>query len=321
MPAAVGNLLIGLLLLYLGAEWLVKGAAGLGRRLGIRPLVIGLTVVAYGTSMPELVVSTVAALEGRGVIAVANVIGSDIANLGLILGITALIAPVAVEGTLIRREAPVLAAATAVLPLVLWDGIISRLDAALLLAGAVAFTVVTLRSGPGEPAASVAAVMEADAEVAGAPGGKGTLRLVVIALVGLALLLGGGQLFVSGAGALAVLLGVSERVVGLTVVAVGTSAPELAASVVAAVRGHASIALGNIVGSNIFNALFVLGGAGLIRPLHHDLAGLQVELIVLFAITAYAIFLIRRERRINRFEGGVLTAAYAAFMVVLVAGG
>jgi cation:H+ antiporter len=320
MFSAVATLLVGLLLLYFGAEWLVKGAAGLGHRLGIRPLAIGLTVVAYGTSMPELVVSGVAALQGRGAIAVANVIGSNIANLGLILGITALISPIAVEGTLIRREIPVLVASTLLLPLVLYDGTITRLDAILLLGGAALFTVAALRSGIDRETEQFAALIESDAEAAGAPHAAGKLMLSVIAAAGLGLLLGGGRLFIDGAADLALLLGMSERVVGLTVVAIGTSAPELAASIVAAVRGHASIALGNIIGSNIFNVLFVLGGAGAIRPLEHPLAGFRIELILLFAFTAFAVFLVRRARRINRLEGALMLAGYAAFMLVLAFG-
>ena len=164
MLTTASTLLAGLLLLYFGAEWLVKGAAGLGRSLGIRPLVIGLTVVAYGTSMPELVVSAVAALHGSGAIAVGNVIGSNIANLGLILGITALIAPVAVEGRLIRREVPVLAVSTVLVPLVLYDGAVSRLDAAVLLGGACLFTVYTLLSRAPAESEECAALIEADAE-------------------------------------------------------------------------------------------------------------------------------------------------------------
>lgn len=320
MLAAAATLLAGLLLVYFGAEWLIKGAAGLGHRFGIRPLVIGLTVVAYGTSMPELVVSAVAALQGRGAIAVANVIGSNIANLGLILGTTALIAPIAVAGTLIRREIPVLVAVTAALPLVLYDGRVTRPDAALLLGGALLFTILTLRSGLDHEPEQVAAVMEADAEAIGAPRAAGKLLLALIAAAGLVLLLIGGRLFVDGAADLAVLLGMSERVVGLTIVAAGTSMPELAASIVAALRSHASIALGNIIGSNIFNVLFVLGGAGAVRPLEHPLAGVQVELLLLFAFTAYAVILVRRARTINRFEGGIMLLAYAAFLGLLAAG-
>ncbi len=317
---AATELLIGLLLLYFGAEWFIKGAAGLGHRLGVRPLVIGLTVVAYGTSMPELVVSGVAALEGRGAMAVANIIGSNIANLGLILGITVVISPLAVSGTLIRRELPLLVLVTVVLPVVLYDGRVTRLDALLLLGGALLFTIATLRSGLERETEEVAALMESDVEAIGAPRGAGKLPLAAIALTGLVLLLFGGRLFVAGAASLAVLLGMSERVVGLTVVAVGTSMPELAASVVAALRNHASIALGNVIGSNIFNVLFVLGGAGALRTLEHPLAGLRSELVVLFALTAYTALLVRSRRTITRLEGAVLLLAYAAFLALLAAG-
>jgi cation:H+ antiporter len=312
----VGALLLGGLLLYLGAEWLVKGAAGLARAFGIRPLVIGLTIVAYGTSAPELVVSAVAAVQGRGAIAVGNVIGSNIANIGLILGVTALIAPPAVDGALARRELPVLAATTLLIPVLLWNGVISRLESGLLVLGALAFTAWILRAPP-RGASEPAEIAEREAEAGGAPSGEGRIRLAAIAAVGLGLLVGGGKLFVEGATGLALALGVSERIVGLTIVAIGTSLPELAASVIAAMRKHSEMAVGNVIGSNIFNVLLIFGGAGLIAPIESRLSASAFDLAALGVAVVLALVLLRGERVVSRLEGGLLVATYAGFLIVL----
>jgi cation:H+ antiporter len=311
MTAAV-SLVVGLLLLYLGAEWLVKGSTGLARLFGIRPFIIGLTLVAYGPSMPEIIVSSLAALEGKSDIALGNVIGSNIANIGLILGVTALITPIPVEGRLIWREIPALLVTAIAVPIALLDGTISRLEGSLLLLGAVGFTVFAIRGG--REATGSLELVEADAEKAGAPAGGGKLRLTMIGLVGLVVLLIGGRVFVDGATGLALAFGISECVVGLTIVAIGTSAPELAASVVAAMRGHPGIAVGNVVGSNICNVLFVLGGAGLIRPISGDLRKLWLDTAALIFFTVLGALMVRTERRMTRVEGLVLVIAYAAFL-------
>lgn len=308
-------LLAGLLLLYIGAEWLVKGSTGLARQFGIRPFVIGLTLVAYGTSMPEIVVSGLAALEGKSGIALGNVVGSNIANIGLILGLTALIAPTPVERGLVRREIPVLLATALAAPVVLLDGVVSRAEAGVLLLGAAVYTAAALRRTQG-PGPAEMELVEADAERAGAPAGGGRARLAAIAVTGLLVLLGGGRMFVAGASGLAMAAGISERIVGLTIVAVGTSAPELASSVVAALRGHPGIAIGNVIGSNICNVLFVLGGAGLIEPIHGELGPMRVEMAALMGFTLWGAWLVRRERRVSRIEGALLAAAYLAFLAL-----
>ena len=308
------SLVVGLLLLYLGAEWLVKGSTGLAALFGIRPFIIGLTLVAYGTSMPEVVVSSLAALEGKSDIALGNVVGSNIANIGLILGLTALITPVPVEGRLILREIPTLLVTALVVPLSLVNGEISRWESSLLLLGVVAFTMIAIRGGRREPLQNISLV-EADAESAGAPAGTGKLRLTIIALVGLIALLFGGRVFVDGATGLALAFGISERVVGLTIVAMGTSAPELAASIVAAVRGHPGVAVGNVVGSNIFNVLFVLGGAGAIHPITGDLGRMWLDMSALLLFTIAGAVLVRTERRITRLEGLLLVIGYGVFLL------
>lgn len=299
--------ILGVALLYFGAEWLVKGAAGLALAMRIRPVVVGATVVAYATSAPELTVSVAAALHGKSAIALGNVLGSNIANLGLILGLTALIAPPRVTPGLLQRELPVLGV-TALLPLLmLRDGVISRLEGAALLLGALSFTLWMLRAG-------------GDAGTAPAPeSGRrhGKLALAVIGLVGLGMLVGGGKVFVDGAVGIARVAGISDRVVGLTIVAVGTSLPELAASAVAAFRGHAEIAIGNVIGSNIFNVALILGAAAVVHPLEGSLPALQIDLVTAIALTAFAIVALRSERMLKRWEGAVLLFGYVAFLVSL----
>lgn len=313
----VVSLLFGGLVLYLGAEWLVKGSAGLARALGVKPLVIGLTVVAYGTSTPELAVSTAAILDDASGIVLGNIVGSCVANLGLILGLTALISPPRVDGQLIRREVPVMCIAALAMPLMLLDGSIGTLDAAVLAAGAVAFTLYTLFvSSPGDSGAELDLP---DEIVDRPPEEQAKLRLSLITFVGLALLVGGGDLFVDGAQGLARTLGMSERLVGLTVVAIGTSLPELAASLVAAARGYSSLAVGNVVGSNIFNIFLILGVVGLIRPIHGDLGGMTVDMAFLVGTAALGVLFMRGNRKISRLEGVLLLASYLAFIVIAVA--
>jgi cation:H+ antiporter len=228
---------------------------------------------------------------------------------------------VAVQPNLLRREVPALLGSAALLPLLLLDGVVSRVEGALLLAGAVGFTLLLARGARPETTAA-GAVAEGDAGAAGAaPRQARKIGLAGFAILGLALLVGGGKLFVDGAVALALSLGMSERLVGLTIVAVGTSLPELAASVVAAVRGHSAIAVGNVVGSNVFNVLFVLGGAAVVHPVAGSLPALAPDLTALGAFSVLGAILLRSERRITRLEGAVLGAAYGAFLVWLVLAG
>lgn len=314
MLVTTGLLLIGLALLVFGADWFVKGAAGIASRFGVPPLVIGLTVVAYGTSMPELMVSAVASFEGRDGIAIGNVIGSNIANIGLILGVTALVSPPEVTGGLLRRELPMLLLATLAVPVVLFDDVISRIDGMVLLLAAVGFTVVTVRfaraTTPSYPLA-----LESIQEVREHRTNASPVRLIVLCLLGLAMLLLGGKWFVDAAVRIAEMFGVSERIIGLTVVALGTSLPELAASVVAALRGHAALAVGNVIGSNIFNVLLVLGAAAVIAPVPVDVSELVPEIALMIGFTVVAALLLRTQRVMSRFEGAVLTLGYVAAIV------
>lgn len=315
------QLLGGGILLYFGAEWLVGGSSRLALALRIPKLIVGLTIVAFGTSAPEVVVSVEAAAAGRGAVALGNVVGSNIANLGLILGIATLVRPAIVAGELRKRELPVLAATTLGLVVILLDGRVSWLEAGALVGGAILYTVVALRGARESETlaeAEVIAVGTAEAvEAAGAPHAESRWKLGLIALVGLAVLLVGGQLFVGGATSFARTLGVSEHLVGLTIVAVGTSLPELVTSLIAAVRGNSDIAVGNVVGSNIFNVLGCLGLAGLAGPLQVEPRAIAFDLAVLGGMTALGLIFLRTARTIHRVEGGILVAAYAAFILAL----
>ena len=311
MAAHVLVLVGGLALLVVAAGALVRGASALALRLGLSPLVVGLTVVAFGTSAPEMVVSAQAALAGAGGIAVGNVVGSNIANIALILGVAALVGPLASERAVLRRDLPLLLAATALASAFLLDREVALWEGAALTAALVLYLSWSV----------VAARREGAAPGAEAPGASGAPAWVSAALVagGLGGLVWGADLFVGAATALAERAGVPDAVIGLTVVAVGTSLPELATSAVAAARGEGAIAVGNVVGSNLFNALGILGVAALVRPL--TAPGLQtLDLAVMGALTLALVAMMLTGRRLSRGEGAVLLASYAGYVAFLVAG-
>lgn len=303
-------LLSGGVLLYYGAEWLVKGSGRLARAFGVKPLVVGLTVVAYGTSAPELAVSSSAILKDHHALVLGAVFGSCVANLALILGVTALISPPSIDSRLIRREIPVLLLSVATVPLILLDGVISATEGALMLATAVAFTIFTLFVSAKD--------VGGDDDENELEEGDTIAKLSLITLIGLGGLVGGGELFVKGAKGIAEVLGMSESLVGATVVAIGTSLPELAASVVAARRGYSAMAVGNVVGSNIFNIFLILGTVALIRPIQGTIGDFSMQLGFLIGVTIIAILFMRGSRRVARSEGVVLLMAYAGFIGLLV---
>ncbi|MDQ3341794.1 MAG: calcium/sodium antiporter [Myxococcota bacterium] len=320
MPSIVldlGQLLTGLVLLYFGAEWLVGGAAGLARSFGIKPLIIGLTVVAYGTSSPELVVGISAGLRDQGAIALGNVIGSNIANLGLILAVCALIRAPRVDRQIVVRELPVLFIATALVPLVLLDGWVSTFEAIGLLVLAASYTawmIATSRRGSSAETAEVAADA---ATAAGLEPTRSRRRLAILTLVGLAGLIGGGHLLVTGAVGVAKVAGLSDQLIGLTIVAIGTSLPELATSVIAAIRGHGDIAVGNVVGSNIFNILLILGASGLAGRIGAPIGNVAVELVALGAMTLIAAVAMATRRTVGRLEAIIMLLGYVVFLSLL----
>jgi cation:H+ antiporter len=312
-------LLLGCSLLYFGAEWLVTAASRLALALRVPEVIVGLTVVAYGTSLPEVIVGVEAAMDGHGAIALGNVIGSNIANFGLVLGGAALIRPARAHGALARRELPVLVVATAATAVVLRDGAVTPLEAVAFLTAAVAYTLWMVRAarGPQVRQASASTAIAAEAsDIAGGPTPDGTRRNALVAAVGLAAVLVGGKVFVTAAAELAREWGMSERLVGLTVVAVGTSLPELATSLVAAARGFSDLAVGNVVGSNIFNVLLCLGASALLGSVVVEPSDFTVDLCFLGVMTLGGVLSLRKERTVRRVEGAALLTAYVTFVVV-----
>ena len=304
----------GLVLLVAGADAFVRGAAALALRFGLPPLAVGLTVVAFGTSAPELAVSLEAALAGSGGLALGNVLGSNVANVGLILGLAALVRSAAVEPALLRRDVPVMLAASVALGALLLDGRLGRLDGALLLLGLGLYLRLTLkRSSTGTPDAPVLP------ETAGS-GMSPTWRTAALTLGGLGALVFGADRLIAGATGVAASFGVPEAVVGLTLVAVGTSLPELATSLVAALRGESDLAVGNVVGSNIFNVFGVLGASALAAPLAASPGGAEATLVAAAAVVGAAVLagaLMWTGRRVERWEGAVLLGAYGAYVAAV----
>jgi cation:H+ antiporter len=311
----------GIAILYWGAEWLIRGSAAVARAFGVKPLVVGLTVVAYGASAPELAVATKTALTGHQPIAIGTVVGSCAANISLILGLTALIAPPTVDGRIIRREVPILLGSAIAVPLVLWNGMLSRLEGAILIGCAVLFTIVTL---------TVSARLETDeefeaeikhADESGAMlGGRARPRAsrttaALMTVFGLILLVVGSDLFVRGGRGIATTIGMSERMLGLTVISIGCALPELIGSMVAASRGHAALAVGSVIGSNLLNVFLVLGVTGYLQPISLGERMHVVELVGLVAITLLGILMLRGSRQITRVEGAILIFAYICFVV------
>ncbi|WMT55911.1 calcium/sodium antiporter [Truepera radiovictrix] len=301
-------IVLGIFLLYVGGESLVKHSSLLAQRFGVRPLVIGLTIVAFGTSAPELAASLTAALRGAPEIALGNVIGSNIANVGLILALTALVYPLRTEAAFLRREMPVMIGVAALLILLFLNGALGRLEGALLvgLMGVYLWVLFSRQEAP-----------ETELEFAAEYGAKDAAplwRSVFGTLLGLALLVAGAQLLVAGATALARLFGVPELIIGLTLVAVGTSLPELATSVIAALKREPEIALGNIVGSNIFNVLLILGATALVQPIGVPYRSVALNLWLMLGFSAALLLFLMTGLRLGRREGGLLLAAYALYV-------
>jgi cation:H+ antiporter len=309
-------LIVGLVFLYYGAEWLVRGASRLATSLGISALMIGLTIVAVGTSMPELVVSILAASAKNSDIVLGNIVGSNIANIGLILGISGLIAPLTIHISLIRREIPVMIVATIATLLLVLDGNFNVLDGLLFLVGYVVFIYVLYRTDKGTDAEGTAEIESELVAIEGTAPIRRGVELAIIA-IGLVALIIGAQLLVSGAVNLARAFGVSELLIGLTLVAVGTSLPELATSTVASYRGHADIAVGNVVGSNIANLLLIFGFTPIINTV--NVGGVMINRDIPVAIgfaSLLMFFVLFPKRRLVRWQSSLFLLAYAAYVLV-----
>lgn len=298
-------LVMGLVVVLKGADWLTDGAVNIASRFGVSQMVIGLTIVAMGTSMPELCVSMVSALKGTPDLAVGNVVGSNTLNTLLIVGCSALVAPIMVKRSSVRRDIPFAVLASLLMLIFCLDGGIDRLDAALLFILFAVFMFVTVKYGKNEGT---------EAKTTAAPLGKATLLLVV----GLVCLILGSNLFVDNASFIASTLGVSDAVIGLTIVAGGTSLPELATSMVSAKKGNSDIAIGNVIGSNVFNILMIIGVTGLVKPMH--IKGItSLDLIVMLASMLLLWFFCRTTYKVKRWEGAVLAISYIAYLAWLIA--
>lgn len=338
-------LVLGVIIVLKGADWLTDGAVNIATRFGVSQMVIGLTIVAMGTSMPEFCVSMVSALKGTPDLAVGNVVGSNTLNTLLIVGCSALVAPIMVKRSSVKRDIPFAVVASLLMLLFCLDGAIGRVDAAVLFAGFCLFMFVTLKYAKTTegPAASVAtngaatataaaastSVSETPTSQTSAPEASvsqtsaseasvaSMLKAVVMLVVGLLCLIAGSNMFVDNASFVASSLGVSDAVIGLTIVAGGTSLPELATSMVSAKKGNSDIAIGNVIGSNVFNILMIIGITGLVKPMH--IAGITtLDLIMMLASMLLMWFFCRTTYKVKRWEGAVLTIVYLAYLTWLV---
>lgn len=328
-------LVLGVIIVLKGADWLTDGAVNIATRFGVSQMVIGLTIVAMGTSMPEFCVSMVSALKGTPDLAVGNVVGSNTLNTLLIVGCSALVAPIMVKRSSVKRDIPFAVVASLLMLLFCLDGAIGRVDAAVLFAGFCLFMFVTLKyaktteehaatvatsgAAMATAAAASASVSEASTSQPSAPEASvaSMLKAVVMLVVGLLCLIAGSNMFVDNASFVASSLGVSDAVIGLTIVAGGTSLPELATSMVSAKKGNSDIAIGNVIGSNVFNILMIIGITGLVKPMH--IAGITtLDLIMMLASMLLMWFFCRTTYKVKRWEGAVLTIVYLAYLTWLV---
>lgn len=351
-------LVLGVIIVLKGADWLTDGAVNIATRFGVSQMVIGLTIVAMGTSMPEFCVSMVSALKGTPDLAVGNVVGSNTLNTLLIVGCSALVAPIMVKRSSVKRDIPFAVVASLLMLLFCLDGAIGRVDAAVLFAGFCLFMFVTLKyakttEGPAaavatsgaamataaaastsvsetptsqtsapeastsQPSSSEASSSETSAQEASQASGTSMLKAVVMLVVGLLCLIAGSNMFVDNASFVASCLGVSDAVIGLTIVAGGTSMPELATSMVSAKKGNSDIAIGNVIGSNVFNILMIIGITGLVKPMH--IAGITtLDLIMMLASMLLMWFFCRTTYKVKRWEGAVLTIIYLAYLTWLI---
>lgn len=310
-------IVFGLMLLVWSADRFVDGASSTARHFGMPPLLIGMVVVGFGTSAPEMVVSALAASQGNPGIALGNAYGSNITNIALILGVTALISPIAVHSQVLRKELPILMAVTVLAAWQIWDGELTRLDAIVLVAVFAGLMGWTIRQSLRQPTDALATEVAQELSAEPMP----LKRALMWLGVGLVLLIISSRILVWGAVSIAQSLGVSDLIIGLTIVAVGTSLPEFASSIIAARKGEHDIAIGNIIGSNLFNTLAVVGIAGLIGPLSVGPEVFSRDIMVMAGLTLLLFVFgygFRRPGRINRFEGGALLAAYVAYTGYLI---
>jgi len=312
MLISVLYILISLLLLYFGANWLVKGSSSLALKAGVSPLVAGLTVVAFGTSSPELVVSVNAAISGHGNMAIGNVVGSNLFNICIILGISALVAPLKIKMQLLKIDIPVLILTTIGFMLLFADRHISRFEGVVLVSGIVLYTIMNIILARREKNIEVLAEFQ---ESVTDPKLKWYWSAGLI-LIGLGLLIAGSELLVKGAVVIARSLGVGETIISLTIIAAGTSMPELASSIVATIKKEYDIAIGNIIGSNIFNILGIIGISSLVKPLS-AIAISNIDLYAMLGVTLLLLPFFRTHYTLKRDEGFFMIALYGMYLFYL----
>lgn len=307
MWAQVLLLIFGIVVVLKSADWLTNGAVGLATKLGISQIVIGLTIVAIGTSMPEFFVSIVSAIKGTPDLAVGNIVGSNIFNVLLIVGVAATVAPIAIQRATVRRDIPIAIVASIMLTFMMLDNYISRIDALILFAAFIAFIWITLRNSKND-------ANEKDASTEKVIPTWKSVLFIIFGLVGLVL---GSNIFVDNASSLAHGWGISDAVIGLTIVAGGTSLPELATSAVAARKGDSGIAIGNVLGSNVFNILMILGLTGIISPMHiQNITYIDMAVMVI-SMALFWLFSFTKLR-VERWEGCVLIACFLGYITWLV---
>ena len=306
---AIIQLIAGFVLLYFGGDWLVNGGVALARRFRISSLVIGMTIVAFGTSAPELLVSMMSSIKGSAGIAMGNVIGSNIANIGLILGLTAMLCPIPTQNGKVSANGLVMILASLLVLLFSLNNGLSRAEGLILFAGIILFTVISIRLGR-------TSKEEFEPTADGQGKQMSVLAALLLIVLSCAMLAFGADFMVDGATSVAKALGVSDKVIGLTIVALGTSLPELAASVAAALKKEMDISIGNIIGSNIFNLMCVLGVSASIRPIPFDYMQYRMDFIIMMAFSAGLIILIqpwKAQGRLGRISGIIMFAAYAIY--------
>jgi cation:H+ antiporter len=310
--------LVGFVLLYFGAEWLVKGSSSLARSLGVTPIVIGLTVVAFGTSAPELVVSLISSIKGKSMIAVGNVVGSNICNIALVLGLSAVFNPIKSDPTVVRRDIPIMLAISLYLLVLTFNSNLGRIEGATLFIGIILYTFMNYYLAKKEAvgAAEIESELEEIGFIASRP------KQILLIAAGIAGVVGGAQIVVENAVVIMKILGVDEKFIGLTIVAFGTSLPELATSVVAAMRGEMDISIGNLVGSNVFNIMSVLGAASLVRPIPIPggfiESGLWIDYLVMMFTSFLPWLMMRKDYTVKRSDGFILLACYGGYIAYLI---
>ncbi|PSW04577.1 calcium/sodium antiporter [Photobacterium lipolyticum] len=315
MLESIVLLCIGLVLLVWSADRLVFGAAALAKNLGVTPLVIGMTILAMGSSAPEMMVSATASLAGKTDTAVGNVLGSNIANIALILGLTALIKPLSISSAIIRRELPLMLAVTLIAGFLLWDNYLGFREGVLLVVLFVFFLLAMLKISRKAQQAGDPLTNEQESEI---PEGVSNRAATVWIIVGLLLLPYAASMLVDSAVTIAKFFGMSDLIIGLTIIAIGTSLPELAASIASIFKGEDDMAVGNIIGSNVFNILAVMGIPGLLNPSVISPLAMGRDFYVMLGVSILLLCMaLGKRRRINRIEGGALVSCFIAYQFYL----